>query len=191
MNNIQFQIAKNFSEINGAKFVGIKGYTSKTSGETANYVVNAGFSYENAIERDLNKLKNLSSLDIDNIAFETGIQNDIVINAKNEMINSFEKNRDEETQSNQSKAQNETYINITKGIKIHRETEQVYIYALSVAKEVLIKGEYKMVKSQPKTIAKKAIGKYLDLSTAKFRQFIVSPEHLTAVKSTGNTFSIV
>lgn len=185
MNLSQIKIAKNFSTINGTSFVGIKEYTSKSTGETANHVVNVGFKYENAIERDLNKLNNLTRKDAENIVFETGVDINTILTAKNEMINSFVNNRNKETQSKQSTAQENTYLNIAPGIRLHKETGQVYIYALHVSKEVLIKGEYKKVNSRNKTIAKKAIKKYLDLSTAKFRNFIVSPEHLAKVVSKG------
>lgn len=190
MNTSQIQIAKNFSTIKGTSFVGIKGYESKTTGETANHVINVGFSYENAINKDLNKLNNLTEKDIDNLVFETGIEKDIILEAKDDMLNSFVNNRNKETQSKQSEAQQEAYINITNGIRLHKETGQVYIYALHVSKEILIAGEYKKVNSRPKTLAKKAIQKYLDFSTSKFRNFIVSPEHLSKVKSKGETLIV-
>lgn len=185
MNTSQLEIAKNFSKINGTSFVGIKGYESKTSGETANHVVNVGFSYENAIEKDLNKLNNLTAKDIENLVFETGIDVNTVLTAKNEMINSFIKNRNKETQSKQSEAQQETYLSIAPGIRLHKETGQIYIYALHVSKQVIVKGEHKKVNSREKTLAKKAIQKYLDMSTSKFRNFIVSKDHLAKVKSLG------
>ena len=46
------RIVSKFSTLNGASFVGIPEYTSKTTGEVANHVVNAGFSYGNAVEKD-------------------------------------------------------------------------------------------------------------------------------------------
>lgn len=52
-------ISKQFKGLKSASFVGIKAYTSSTTGEVANHVVCANFSLQNAVKRDLKKLQKL------------------------------------------------------------------------------------------------------------------------------------
>lgn len=181
------QIVKKFSNLNGTSFVGIREYTSKTTGETANHVVNANFSYCNAVEKDLKALQSITDKDIQAIA-EKGFSTEMVKMAVEKLVESFTKNQNPETQSNQSKAQQNAFVNITKSIKLCIETGQIHIYALGVSKQVLKEGEYKKVNSRELTLCQNAIKKYLNFTTAKYRNFIVNPECLANVKIQGETF---
>ncbi len=69
---------------------------------------------------------------------------------------------------------NETYVHVegVEGVKIHRESGELYVQGLSERKVVLIAGTYKEVKSRPLTLAKKAIDK--GLRRGKIRQFKLS-----------------
>lgn len=57
------RILANFSALNGVKFVGIKKYVSVKTGEVANFVVNANFSYSNAIAKTIAILETLTDSD--------------------------------------------------------------------------------------------------------------------------------
>jgi len=64
------RIVSKFSELNGTSFVGIPEYVSGTTNkkcltpEVANHVINAGFSYGNAVEKDLKALRGATSEDV-------------------------------------------------------------------------------------------------------------------------------
>lgn len=175
------EIIKNFSEVNKGLFVGIREYEAKTSGEIANHVVNVNFSYGAAIEKDIKKLQDVTNEDIINIVSKFGVDAELVNKAIDKLLTSFVNNQNKETQSNQSKAQQDTYINVTSSIKMHKETKNFHIYALSVNKSILKEGVRKEVNSRPLTIAQNAVKKYLEFTTIKFRNFIIDANMLSAV----------
>jgi hypothetical protein len=74
MEEIIREIAENQQGI-GANFLGIKEYTSKTSGEVANFVVNFGISYANAKEQTNKILNTLTDKDFEAIAEKYGVWN--------------------------------------------------------------------------------------------------------------------
>ena len=148
-----------FSNLNGASFVGIKGYTSSTTGEVANHVVIANFSYGNAVEKDLKALDGATVADVQAIAGK-GFTVDLVRVAIAKLADAFRKNMNPETQSAQSKAQQDAYINISPCIKLHIETGKLHIYALAHSKVVLVEGEYKTVNSRDLTLCQNAVKKY-------------------------------
>lgn len=160
-----------FVTFNGSSFVGLT-YTNK-DGETSNHVINVGFSYGNAVKKDLLKLQ---TADINNIAAAIDYPIALVETTINKMIDGFIKNQNKETQSNQSKAQQDAYIKIEgiEGIKIHKKTQQIYVYAMSISKEILTKGTYTERNSNEITLCQNAIKKYLNLSTAKYRKFVIN-----------------
>lgn len=183
-------IVNTFSVLNGTSFVGIKGYTSKSSGETANHVVIANFSYGNAIEKDLNALQNATNEDCMNIAAKGGFSLALVEQAINKLKDSFTNNKDSETASAGSIAQQDAYIQITNSIKLHVATRQIHIYALHVSKQVLVEGVHKSVNSRELTLAQNAVKKYFNFSTSKYRQFIVDQNMLTGVNINGEKYSL-
>lgn len=184
-------ISKQFKGLKSASFVGIKAYTSSTSGEVANHVVCANFSYKNAVKRDLKKLQKLTDKDKEKLSEKTGFTLDLINQAVQKLTDSFLNNLNPETQSNQSKAQQELYQKINGSMKIHKETKQIYIYALAISKEILKHGEYKTVNSRPLTLAQNAVKKELDFTTSKYRQFIVNAENLTGVNVDGEKFVLI
>ena len=186
--NIQ-SIVKSFRNINGSSFVGIRGYVSSTSGEVANHVIIADFSYGNAVKHDLNALKSASNSDIINIA-EKGFSTDLVRTAIHKLEVSFENNQNEETKSNQSKGQDNAYIPITNSIKLHIETGKLHIYALAHSKKVLVEGTYKTVNSRELTLCQNAVKKYFNFKTAKYRNFIIDENQMCEVNVNGETIEI-
>lgn len=176
-----------FSNLNGANFVGIKGYTSTTTGEVADHVVVADFSYGNAVEKDLVKLQNATEDDVTAISEKYGFSAELIRTAIAKLRDAFIKNMNPETQSEQSKAQQDAYIHVTNSIKYHIESGKLYIYALTIPemKKVLVVGEYKAVNSRELTLCQNAVKKYFNFSTAKYRQFIINPDQLTGVNISG------
>ena len=180
-----------FANLNGSSFVGIKGYTSSTTGEVANHVVNANFSYGNAVEKDLKALNGATNEDVMAISEKFGFAPELIKTAIIKLRDAFVKNQNPETASAQSVAQSDAYVNITNSIKLHIESGKIHIYALAVSKEVLVEGEYKSVNSRELTLCQNAVKKYFNFSTAKYRNFIVDPEQLSGVNINGEKFSLV
>lgn len=183
-------IASQFKGLKSATFVGIKEYQSKSSGEIANHVVCANFSYKNAVKRDLKKLQKLTEKEKVTLSEKTGFGIELINQAIQKLSESFVNNLNPETQSNQSKAQQETFQKINGSMKIHKETKEVYIYGLAISKEIIQHGEHKTVNSRPLTLAQNAIKKELNFTTSKYRQFIVNPENLTGVNVNGEKFQL-
>lgn len=167
-----------FNGLNGASFISINNYLAKTSGELANHRLNVNISVKNAKETDLNRLRNCTDKDLEMISKASNIDFETCKQALSEMLASAEKNLSEniEDRTNQSKGQSDAFITLTKNgsVKLHKDTLAVHIFGMHIDKTVLVKGEYKQVKSKPKTLAKKAITKHLDLRAEKFRTFILA-----------------
>lgn len=161
----------------GVSFVKINGYKNQ-KGEISNILINVGASYENQKNADL---KTLQNCDITKMQFSVDMPT--VLTAKTELENSLIK-----PDQNRSNGQIEAYIPICKGIKLHSETGVLYIFGMQVKKEVIVKGEYKTVKSQNKTIAKNELKKQLDLKLDKFRQY--SFDNITNLKLNKDTIEL-
>jgi hypothetical protein len=175
---------ENFSNF-GVQFISIKSYLAKTTGELANYTINVGLSVENAKENDLKKLQGCSLDDLTKLSTKTGISIEICQTALSELIASAEKNLNPDItkRSAGSQAQTDAYLQLCKGIRMHKETMQIFIFGQHISKQVIQKGEYKTVNSSDKTLAKNAIKKYLNLTTDKFREFTLS--NISEVKIQG------
>ena len=63
----------------------------------------------------------------------------------------------------------DTYGSICRGVKYHKGTGEIYITGFTIGKEIITKGEHKVVKSSEKTIAKNALRR--GMKSGKFRQF--------------------
>lgn len=159
MNNMEVLIEelKKLSE-KGARFLTINNYTNQ-KGDLSNYMVIANFSYENAKQKDIEKLNKMK------------LKDDLKEVARQALLESFEKNKDKTTSSNQSKAQKDTYTNLTSCVRIHNESGRLYLYAKLVGKTIIKEAEKKEVKSDELTKAKNFIKK--KLHTSKYRQFII------------------
>ena len=193
-----------FGSLNGAKFIGINGYTNK-HGEVANLTVNANVNIRNAKEKDLNTLKSLTEKDLDDITLGMFLINppDIKENeeykklrstmdvALKELIASAEKNlsADMDERTNQSKAQTEAYIHICPSVKLHKDTMNIFVEGFLNNKTVLVEGEYPVKNKREKTKCKDAIGKHCDLSMNKYRMYNVGS--INSIKMTGNTLQIL
>lgn len=156
------------------QFVSIPNYAN-SFGEVSNYVINGNITYQNVKENDNKKLHECSEEILQAVATEKGIEIGIVRTALTELVSSSDKNLSEnmEDRTAQSQAQADIYINFGKGLKMNKETEKFHIDGLIVTKKVIVEGTYPIVNSRPKTIAKKAITKKLELQADKYRSFIV------------------
>ena len=170
------------NNINGVSFVSLRGYHSTTSGEISNVTFNIGKDlYKNAQAKDLKAMQNTNANDLfeDFTFVNNSIPFDIFEKAFNELYNSFVpvngKNIDGTTKvrSNQSFGQINAYTVINNGVKVHNEKNRLYLYGLTVSKEVLVEGTYPTTNKQRKTICKDFIKKQMQFKTSKFRNYIV------------------
>lgn len=143
----------------GVSFVSIKGYKN-SFGEVSNNLVNVGASLENAKNKDIETLQSLdvTTLNGDSILLET---------ARVELINSFIKPNE-----NRSQGQINAYTIVAKGIKVHNETGEIYIFGLRQSKKIIEQGVYPIVNSKPLTLAKNELRK--ELKSNKFTQYKLS-----------------
>ncbi len=186
------QIVALFSNLNGSKFVGIKAYRSSTSGEVADHVIVANFSYKKAVKKDLAKLQTAKDSDYSAIAEKFGFSIDLIKQAIEKLSTSFINNLNPETASKGSTSQSDAYLRITKSIKLHIESGMLHIYGLTIpeSKVIISEGEYKKVNSKELTLCQNAVKKYFDFTTTKYRNFVISPDQLSAVNISGEKVSL-
>lgn len=193
-------LGKFFEKFNnkGVQFVAIKEYVAKTTGEVSNFTINVGLSVEKAKQRDLKKLQSCDENQLKTIAKNIGIEFETCKKALNELTASAIKNLnpDIKKRSAGSQAQTNAYKTLCNGLKVlssdyenllFGRTNQItgYVFGQRISKTVLIKGTYKTVNSSAKTIAKNEIKKALNLTSHKFRNFIIP--NITAANLQGET----
>jgi hypothetical protein len=174
---IAIQVITNLSKVlakspTGVSLVSIKGYTN-SFGEVSNNLVNVGASLTNAKAKDVTTLQNLdvTTLGGDSILLEK---------ARVELINSFINPNE-----NRSQGQIDAYTIVTKGIKVHNETGEIYIFGLRNSKTIIEQGVYPIVNSRALTIAKNQLKK--DLKSSKFTQYKLS--NTSVIKLNGEELS--
>jgi hypothetical protein len=96
--------------------------------------------------------------------------------ARVELINSFVNPNE-----NRSNGQIDTYTIVAKGIKVHNETGEIYIFGLRNSKTIIEQGVYPIVNSRALTLAKNQLKK--DLKSSKFTQYKLSST--TLIKMNG------
>lgn len=176
------------AELGKGQFVSFPNYKNK-NGEVANYVINGNIDYGKAKIGDFAKLNGVTMGDLKAISTDKNIDFATVIEAWNELYESFRPKAEGE-QSARSKAQTDAYINLGKGLRFHPETETFHIYGLAVSKTVIVEGTYPQTNSRPKTIAKRAIEKKADFTTTKFRNFKCDRGNCEYVNLSGMTATV-
>lgn len=173
----------------GSQFTGLV-YTNQ-KGETAQYVININVSYTNAVNKDIAALKNITTIQIEEIQSKNELFTTEMIQ-KNvaTLLQSFIDNQNKETASNQSLSQNTAYINLTPCLKYNFESGLLYLHGAKVSKKVIVPIEYKPVNSRIDTLCKNTIKKVLNFSTEKYRLFTITPDQLKRVKMNGSEWVI-
>ena len=179
-----------FEKFKGIQFISVNGYKSISTGEIANHVININLSVMNAKENDFNKLK---STNVAELVEGTGFAESVCKIALNELLASAEKNLStniaERTKQSQAQTDSYIYLDGSKAIRLHKETLQVHIFGQAISKKVIVPGEYKTVNSSEKTMCKNAIKKFLNLSSEKFRDFVLG--NIETIKISGETLILV
>lgn len=161
----------------GCKFMSFL-YTSKGTGETSKYQINFGIDYHNAVEAD-------------KLALESYVpKTELETEAKSQMLKSMNETLTEGVSS--AYTQKDTFDNIGKGIRQHKETGELYIYGFVQSKEQIAPATNpkKEVKSRPLTLAKKDIEYACNFKRNRFGQFILNPENIGGVKVCGEVVEL-
>lgn len=135
-------------------FFGVRNYENQ-NGEISNYVVNVKVNYDKLKIKDIETCKNFNT------------SNEIEIQAKNALLTAFLKPTD--ATKNRQNGQIDAYIYICDGVKMHKESLDLFFVGQRVSKKVLVAGIYPTVNSKPLTIAKNKIRK--NFSTTNYRSF--------------------
>lgn len=155
----------------GAKFASLT-YTNK-EGETSRYTLLLGTKYENVLKSSLATVRARKA----NTPLEEEAKEAVMASISKSLQGMLtgEGNSDYTCQ--------DVYENIAPGIKVHKETGEMYISGIQVSRKVLVPGVYKPVNSKPLTLAKQAMER--GTAKAKYRQFKLSPEQLDSVRIGG------
>ena len=181
---------KKFDGLKGASFIGIKEYLN-AHGEIANINLLTNVSTMNAKKNDLERLKAVTESELNALAKDGSISIDVFKVALSELIASGEKNCSEESSDHtvSSQAQADAYVHISKGVKLHKDTMNLFIDGFLHKKVVLVKGEYPVKNQRDKTIAKEKIGKYCKLRMLDYRQYNLGNAEQILVN--GSTLQVV
>ena len=181
-------------EVSGVSFVSLKGYSSDKSGntETANQLINIGASYKNMLNKDINIYNDfdLSNVDVDKFNYDT-------IDTGKLTLEQFKQAVKEAlpialNELNQPKAKKDTSNDfwLNKALVFNLNTNRLSIFGQSINKVVEVKGDFKVVKSAPKTIAKKLIEKQAKGKTQMLRRFAID-NFEGNIKVSGETIELV
>jgi len=141
----------------GARFASLT-YAAKGTGEIARHTLCLGVSVERAYRRDIAILS----------AKRDALQG-VALAACDELLASLKESLEKGIGNNSSYTCAGVYESICRGVKFHKESGEVYVTGFSIGKEIIAAGEYKVVKSSEKTIAKNALRR--EMKSGKFRQF--------------------
>lgn len=147
------EITKNSS----ARFASFT-YCAKGTGEIARHTLRLGASVTAAYRKDLATLEKVRP----SLA-------GVPLIACDELIASLRESLEKGVGNNSAFTCADTYVSIAKGVKVHKETGEIYVSGFSRAKAVIAEGVHKAVKSSEKTIAKNKLRK--GLLSGKIRQF--------------------
>jgi hypothetical protein len=159
-------------------------YKTKETGEVAKYNIILGATTENLYKKDIPLLERMVKL-------LKGIKAaDHTIKAAEELLASRNESLTKGVGNNDSYTQKDTYDYVAglTGVRVHKETGALYVSGLLNRKEVITVGNpRKVVKSAPKTIAKKKIG-YM-LPSGRYRLFALP--NVTRAAVNGDVLEIV
>jgi hypothetical protein len=173
-------------------FVSVKGYSSELSKgtEIANQLINVGMIYKNAIEKDNVTLANidLSTIDVNKFDYRYINTDGLTIDKfKQAVKDSLPLALEELKQPKAPRKSNDVYIN--KMLVFNTNTLKLSIIGKSEAKTIETEGTFKVVKSAPKTIAKKLIEKQMQGKTQALRRFAID-NFIGSIKLQGKTIEI-
>lgn len=193
LNEQQIQALINATnEIGGCSMVAIKDYSSDKSNNTeiANQLINVGASYQNMIKKDGNIYANfdINTVDVDKFNYATIDTGKLTLQQFKQAVKEQLPIALTELQApKKSKETNDIYLN--KALVFNLTTMRLSVIGQQINKKVEIKGEFKVVKSAPKTIAKRLIEKQANGRTQTLRRFALD-NVIKEIRLNGETIEI-
>ena len=151
------KLVEKLKEITGVSFVSVT-YINQQN-EKHQTVFNVGVDYKKAKEKDIEFLKHL---DVTTMSSKTDVE--LLEQARVKLLTQFQN-----PSKNRSKGIADAFTHIGPGLKMHNETNKVYVYGMKVSKKVIEKGEYKEDTRKELTKAQDEIKELL--KSTKYRQF--------------------
>jgi hypothetical protein len=175
----------------GVTFCSIKNYKSDKSDNTENaqHLINIGVRYETILEKDANIYEDfdVSTIDVNRFNYSSIDTAGLSLEAYKAAVKAALPIALAELQQPKKERQsNDVYL--SKVIVFNVTTERLSILGQAVTKTVTEKGEFKKVKSAPKTIAKRLIEFAAKPKSNDIRRFAI--DNLEAVKLFGDTIEI-
>jgi hypothetical protein len=168
-------LIKATNEIGGVSAVSIKGYSSDISqnSEIANQLINVGANYENMLTKDSNIYANfdIDSVDIDKFDYSTIDTAKLSLDEFKQAVKEALPTALNELQAPKKTNDTSADIWLNKALVFNLNTMRLSIRGMQMIKSVEVKGEFKVVKSAPKTIAKRLIEKQAKGRSATLRRF--------------------
>jgi len=151
------KLIERLKEITGVSFVSVT-YVNQQN-EKHQTLFNVGVDYNKAKQKDIEFLK---QLDVSTIKSHLDVE--LLENARIELLNSFLK-----PSKTRSEGIANAYTHLGYGLKIHNETQTIYVYGMKVYKRVIEEGNYQEDTRSELTKAKDAIR--ATLKSTQYRQF--------------------
>jgi hypothetical protein len=148
-------------------FIHIRGYTAK-SGEVANHTLNGRVDWKATLGRSIEALKTITA---EQVASDCPACNDLdtAKKALSEVKASYEKSYGKLDLDDDGEGSTSNYEPLAPGVSTLPNSDTLYVWALSMSKEVVVAGTYKKVNSSQKTLVKRYIERLTPAS--KFRRF--------------------
>jgi hypothetical protein len=190
------------TSVKKVQFVKINGYQSASSNgtETADQLINVGASYENMLDKDADLFKDvdLSEINVDNYKYQFVNMNGLtldeykqaVVNALPLALIELQSDKKEKENDTSSSIDTSATIKLNSTLFFNRNTRNLNIFGMQVYKKVTERGEVKIVKKAPKTVAKEIIKKSVNSRASKLRTFTIQ-NIVTSVKINGSELLIV
>jgi hypothetical protein len=174
------------------QFIAINGYNSDISNnsEVANQIINLGASYGKMTEKDEDIYKNfdISKVDVEKFNYNTIDTAKLTLSEfKNAVKENLSIALAELNEPKKTRITNDIYLNNV--IVFNTNTQRLSIVGQTISKDVKIEGDFKVVKSSPKTIAKKLIEKTAKGKTQMLRRFALD-NIISNIKVKGETIEI-
>jgi hypothetical protein len=162
---------------NGCRFMSFL-YTTKGTGETSKYQINFGIDYQSACSEDKIALENYMPA------------NALEEVARREMLQSLTETLTNGVSASYTNA--DTFLPIGKGMKQHKETNELYVWGFVQSKQQVAPptNPKKPVNSRPLTLAKRSIENACNFKRLKFGQFVLNPSNIAGIVTCGDHIEI-
>jgi len=165
------QLVNKLKEITGVSFVSVV-YINQQN-EKHQTLFNVGVDYQKAKQKDIEFLKQL-----DVTTMSSSLDDELLETARIALLDNFIK-----PSKTRSEGISNAYTHLGHGLKIHNETQTVYVYGMKVSKRVIEEGDVQEDTRSELTKAKDAIRSLL--KSTQYRQFKI--ENSLQYKISGDT----